>query len=87
MDYKKENLKDGTLNNTTILLVFAYLRNKINRRPNELKPEERTPDGIKKRRERLPDAFDGNINDIATELGISSKTVSPNSEAWATYSV
>ena len=76
MNYQKENLKDGTLNNTTILLVFAYLRHKIRRRPNELMPEERTADGIKKRKERLPDAYDSNINDIANELGVSSKTVS-----------
>ena len=76
MSYQKENLKDSTLNNTTILLVFTYLRNKIRRRPNELMPEERTHNGIKKRRERLPDAYSGNINDTANELGISSKTVS-----------
>ena len=76
MNYKKENLKDGTLNNTTILLVFAYLRNKIRRRPNELMPEERTSDGVKKRRKKLPDAYSSNINDIANELGISSKTIS-----------
>ena len=76
MGYKRENIKDGTLNSMSILLVFAYLRNKIRRRPNELKPEERNSDGIKKRRERLPDAFDSNINDIAAELDISSKTIS-----------
>lgn len=76
MDYKKENLKDNTLNNTTILLVFAYLRNKIRRRSNELRPEERTSDGIKARRERLPDAYGDNINNIADELNISSKTLS-----------
>lgn len=76
MAYQKENTKDGVLNNTTILLVFAYLRNKIRRRPNELQPEERTPDGIKNRRERLPDAYDDNINNISDELGVSSKTVS-----------
>lgn len=76
MNYKKENIKDGSLNNTTILLVFAYLRNKIRRRPNELKPEERTSDGIKKRRERIPDAYGSNISDIANEIGISSKTLS-----------
>lgn len=76
MNYQKENSKDNTLNNTTILLVFAYLRNKIRRRPNELAPEERTSDGIKKRRERVPDAFSSNINDIANELNISSKTLS-----------
>lgn len=76
MNYQKENLKDSTLNNTTILLVFAYLRNKIRRRPNELLPEERTSDGIKKRKTRLPDAYASNINDIANELNISSKTLS-----------
>lgn len=76
INYQKENLKDGTLNNTTILLVFSYLRNKIRRRPNELKPEERTSEGVKKRRERLPDAYGSNINDIANELNISSKTLS-----------
>jgi DNA-binding MarR family transcriptional regulator len=76
MNYKKENSKDNTLNNATILLVFAYLRNKIRRRPNELMPEERTSDGIKKRKERLPDAYGSNIIDIANELNISSKTLS-----------
>lgn len=76
MNYKKENLKDSSLNNTTILLVFAYLRNKIKRRPNELKPEERTLEGIALRRQRLSDTYDSNINDIANELGISSKTLS-----------
>ena len=76
MEYKKENLKDGTINNMIILLVFAYLRNKIKRRPNELKPEERTSDGIIQRKERIPDAYYNNINDIAFELGISSKTLS-----------
>ena len=38
MEYK--NLQGNSVNNVTILLVFAYLRNKIKRRPNELKPEE-----------------------------------------------
>lgn len=76
MSYKKKNSKDSTLNNVTILLVFAYLRNKIRRRPNELKPEERSYDGIKERRKRIPDAYDSNINDIAAELDISPKTTS-----------
>ena len=74
MDYK--NLQGNSVNSTTILLVFSYLRNKIRRRPNELKPEERTLDGIEKRKERLPDAFDGNISDIAKELGIHKQTLS-----------
>lgn len=75
MNYKKENSKDATLNNTTILLVFAFLRLRIKRRPNELKPEERYPQNIKSRRERLPDAYSGNVNDMANEIGVSSKTL------------
>jgi len=76
INYKKDNLKDSTLNNNTILLVFAYFRNKIRRRPNELKPEERTSDGIKKRRERIPDAYESNITTIANDLGIHKQTLS-----------
>jgi biotin operon repressor len=75
MNYKKENLKDSTMNNATILLVFAYFRNKIRRRPNELMPEERTQEGIMKRKEKLPDAYSGNLIDIADALNISSKTL------------
>ena len=56
--------------------MFAYLKNKIRRRPNELKPEERTFKGIEQRRERLPDAFDSNVNDISKELGIHRQTIS-----------
>ena len=70
-----KNLQGNSINNSTILLVFSYFRNKIMRRPNELKPEERTTEGIKKRRQRLPDAFDGSITDIANELGIHKQTL------------
>lgn len=73
---KYKNLQGNSVNNATILLVFAYFRNKIRRRPNELKPEERTLDGIKQRKERLPDAFDSTISDIAKELGIHKQTLS-----------
>ena len=59
-----------------ILLVFAYFRNKIMRRPNELKPEERTPENIKLRQQRMPDAFDSNITAIAEEIGIHKQTLS-----------
>lgn len=76
MNYEKSNSKDGILNNSTILLVFAFLRNKIYRRPNELKPEERTSGGIRHRRERLPEAYSSNIADIANEIGVSAKTLS-----------
>lgn len=76
MNYQKKNAKDSTINNFIILLVFAYFRYKIIRRPNELKPEERFYEKIKERRERLPDAYNGNISDMAEEIGISSKTLS-----------
>ena len=74
MEYK--NLQGNSINNTSILLVFAYFRNKIRRRPNELKPEEQTSEGIRLRRERLPEAFDSNITNIANELGIHKQTLS-----------
>ena len=74
MNYK--NLQGNSISNATILLVFAYLRNKIRRRPNELKPEERTLENIKKRRERLPDAYDSNISDVAIDIGIHKQTLS-----------
>lgn len=74
MEYK--NLQGNSINNAALLLVFTYLRNKIRRRPNELKPEERTSKGVKQRRERLPDAFDSNITDISKELGMHKQTVS-----------
>lgn len=73
---KYKNLQGGSVNGATILLTFAYLRNKIRRRPNELKPEERTSEGVRERKERLPDAFDNNISDIAKELGVHKQTLS-----------
>lgn len=74
MDYK--NLQGNSIDNTIILLVFAYFRNKIKRRPNELKPEERTLNGIAQRKERLPEAMSSNITTIANELGIHKQTLS-----------
>ncbi len=73
MDYK--NLQGNSIDNAITLLVFSYLRNKIRRRPNELKPEERTSDGIMQRRVRLPEAIDSNITTIANELGIHKQTL------------
>ena len=76
MNYKNPNSKDGTINSIIILLVFAFLRHRIRRRPNELKPEERYAANIKSRRERIPDAYSGIIIDMANEIGISPKTFS-----------
>lgn len=74
MDYK--NLQGNSIDNSTILLVLAYFRNKIIRRPNELKPEERTLNGMNQRRERLPEAISSNITTIANELGVHKQTLS-----------
>ena len=74
MNYK--NLQGNSIDNSTLLLVFAYFRNKIIRRPNELKPEERTFDNIKRRKERLPEAISSNITLIAKELKIHKQTLS-----------
>lgn len=76
MNYKKENVKDAFLTNTAMLLVFTYLRYKINRRPNELRPEDRSIEGINNRKLVFPDAYADNISNIADELGISAKTIS-----------
>lgn len=73
MDYK--NLQGNSIDNTIMLLVFAYFRNKIFRRPNELKPEEQTADGITQRRMRLPEAASSNITTIASELGVHKQTL------------
>lgn len=67
--------KDTSVSNATILLVFAYLRNKIPRRPNKLLPEERSVDGIRERRERLPEAYIDYMVNMADELGISTQTL------------
>lgn len=74
MDYK--NLQGNSIDNSIILLVFTYFRNKIIRRPNELKPEERTLNGVKQRKERLPEALSSNIITIAKDLGIHKQTLS-----------
>lgn len=76
MQYKKKNENDTAITNVKIFLAFVHLRHRIMRRPNELKPEERTMDGIKERKKRCPEAFDGYINDIADNIGLPSKTVS-----------
>lgn len=76
MKYKKENAKDGFLTNSAILLVFAYLRYKINRRPNKLRLEERDDEGIANRKRVFPDAYADSLSNISGELGISSKTLS-----------
>lgn len=74
MNYK--NLQGNSISNAALLLAFVYFRNRIMRRPNELKPEERTFENIKLRQKRMPDAFDSNITVIAEEIGIHKQTLS-----------
>lgn len=76
MEYKNDNLQDRYLNRNIVLLVFAYLRQAIFRTPNELKPEERSSEGIAARRERCIEAYNGNYKNIAMELGLTERTVS-----------
>lgn len=82
LNYKNENTKDSRLTNTTILLVFAYLRANIHRRPNMLRPEERNTDGnnnhtvdVNYRRCKNPEAYNDTFKNISNELGISEKTL------------
>lgn len=76
MKLKKSNPKDAHLNSFSVLLTFAFLRRKIFRRINELKPEERYPEKVKDRRERCPEAYASTYIEIADEIGLSSSTVS-----------
>lgn len=76
MQYKNINPQDKYLNRNTILLVFAFLRQSIFRTPNELKPEEQSPDGIAERKKRCIEAYNGNYKDISATLGLSNRTVS-----------
>ncbi len=76
MNYRRNNIKDTHLNSYTVLLVFAFIRRNIFRRPNELKPEEQTPDGIETRKYRIIEAYNATYKDIAAELGVSERIVS-----------
>ena len=81
MSYKRKNIKNVYLTSTTILLVFAYLRAKIYRRPNKLRKEEMNIDGsnnrnidIGDRRNKNPEAYADSFVKMAEELGISDRT-------------
>lgn len=75
MNYKIES-KSTHFNCNTVLLVFAYLRDAIYRTPNELKPEEQSPEKIADRKKRLPEAYNATFKEIASHLGISDRCVS-----------
>ena len=76
MRYTNDNLQDRYLNRNIVLLVFAYLRQAIYRTPNELKPEEQSPEGIERRKERYIEAYNESYKDIAQDLGLTERVVS-----------
>lgn len=83
MNYHNPNLKDSSVSNDIILLVFAYLRMKIFRRRNKLLPEEININNnnnhqydIEIRKLKSPDAYNCYYYEIANELGLSDRTVS-----------
>lgn len=76
MQYKNNNPYDRYLNGNTVLLVFAYLRQAIYRMANRLKPEERSAEGVAKRRERYIEAYNDNFKSIGVQLGLSERIVS-----------
>lgn len=75
-NYKRENLKNAYLNSFSVLLVFAYLRRKIFRRQNKLKPEEQSADGIEGRKKRCPEAYASTYKEIGDVLDLTATTVS-----------
>lgn len=82
LHFKSKN-KDYTCNSDIVLLVFAWLRMRIYRRANYLRPEEVNVDNkdkrendIKVRRKVSPDAYDCFYKDIAKELSLSERQVS-----------
>lgn len=82
-EYDGFNPNDRMMNNDVLLLVFAYLRMMIYRRPNRLRPEERNVDDekdhrrdIEARRIRSPEAYNGYYCDMADDIGLSSRVVS-----------
>lgn len=64
LDYKNINSKDTKLDNSIVLLVFAYLRMKIPIRNNLAGASHR------------PEAFDNYYKDIGEEIGVSERIVS-----------
>lgn len=76
IDYRRDNIKDTKLNSFTNLLLFAYIRRKIFRRPNLLQPEERYPEKIEERKHKIIEAYNTTFKDIANGLKISERVVS-----------
>lgn len=82
LHYKIRN-KENECNRDVVLLVFAWLRMRIYRRPNRMRPEEMNCDDkdkrendIANRRKLFPEAYDCYYKDIAKDVGISERLVS-----------
>lgn len=73
LSYSNVNSKDSFFNNDILLLVFAYIRMMIYRRPNELRPGEAD---IEQRKVKFPDTYNAYYDDIAERLGITQRAVS-----------
>lgn len=80
LSYDGLTSKSKSLNKDIVLLVFAYLRLKITRRPNKLQPEFLNCDGknnrshdIENRRLKCPDAYNMQYKDMANELKLNDK--------------
>lgn len=76
LNYKKSNTKDSRLTNTTILLVFAFLRANIHRRLNNIEyTSGNHTNDIKDRRFKNPEAYNDSLKNISVEIGVSQKTL------------
>lgn len=65
--------EDGAAESYAMLMVFAYLRMMIPRRPNKLRAIDQDSDT---RRENCPEAYTCYYSDIADDLGVSERIVS-----------
>lgn len=76
LNYKKQNSKDARLTNTTILLVFAFLRANIYKRPNKMEYGYGSHAAdVDNRRLRNPEAYNDSFKNISNKIGVSEKTL------------
>lgn len=68
IQYQNSKKKDAYVDNTSALLLFAYLKLKIKKRPNKRKEESKS--------ENIIEAWDGNFIDISNDTGLSVKKIS-----------
>ena len=76
MNYKEFDANDTYMNCNIVLLVFSFLRCSIFRTPNRLNPEDRSEEGIERRRKKCIEAYAESYKNISQEIGISERMVS-----------